>query len=67
MMQSAFNFHLSLKLPQHVYHVTDRSVEVVGTARKAIIPGIGLLFESNLGGTLRQLFSADKENRRWTT
>jgi len=43
-MQPAFNFQFSLKLPQHVYHVNDECVKVVGTPRKSVMQGIGGLF-----------------------
>jgi hypothetical protein len=54
-MQPAFNFQFSLKLPQHVYHVSDKRVEVVGTPRKPVTSGIGGLFEH----TPRQLFGTE--------
>ena len=58
-MQPAFNFQFSLKLPQHVYHVNDKRVEVVGTPRKPVMPSIGGLFEH----TPRQLFSTTSEQK----
>ena len=59
-MQPAFNFQFSLKLPQHVYHVNDKRVEVVGTPRKPLVSGIGGLFEQT---TPRKLFSTASEKK----
>jgi len=57
-LQPAFNFQFSLKLPQHVYHVNDKRVEVVGTPRKPVVSGIGSLFAKT---PPRNLFGTESE------